>query len=160
MNLAEKLRHLRWLEGHLQGKGRPLSKTEVVRGMRAELADSISHAYLCQLESGAREQMSPRTRTLLANFFKVHPGYLVGDPNDYYTCIVTDIGAPSDIRSWLSAHAEETRDDPLVYHVLLRLARQAEPRRYFAVLNMLLDLPAESIDRLLGDTAAPSGGAP
>jgi len=155
MNLAEKLRHLRGLEGELRGYGRPLTKTEVVRSMRGEVGGGISHAYLCQLESGAREHMSPRTRTLLANFFKVHPGYLVGDPSEYYTGIVSEVIAPADnLRAWLVAHAEEMRDDPLVYHVLLRLAREPEPRRYFVLLSRMLDLPPEAADRLLAPSDA------
>lgn len=152
MNLSEKLRHLRWLEGQLRGHGRPLTKTEIVRAMQMELGESISHAYLCQLESGARAHMSPRTRALLANFFKVLPGYLVGDPSDYSTGIVSEVVPPADdFKAWLVAHAEEMRDDPLVYHVLLRLARTPEPRRFFVLLNKILDLPPEAAARFCTD---------
>jgi len=159
MNLSEKLHHLRWLEGQLRGFGRPLTKTEVVRAMQAELGECISHAYLCQLESGAREHMSPRTRAMLANFFNVHPGYLVGDPSDYYTGIVSEVVSPAaDLKAWLGAHAEEVRDDPLVYHVLLRLARAPEPRRFFVLLNKILDLPPEAAARFCAQCEATEAG--
>ncbi len=152
MNLSEKLHQLRALEGQLRGYGRALSKSEVVRLMHVEVGQTISHAYLCQLESGARDHMSPSTRSLLAGFFKVHPGYLVSDPADFQTGIVSDV-APStgDLRAWLSAQAEAMRDDPDVYHVLLRLARENDPRRYFLLLNRLLDMPAESFERFCRD---------
>ena len=149
MDLAEKLAHLRAIEGQFRGHGRPLTKTEVVRAMREELGQSISHAYLCQLENGAREHMSARTRALLASFFKVHPGYLVGDPGDYQTGIISQVVTPADdLKTWLLGQAEATRDDPLVYHVLLRLARDPEPRRYFVLLNRLLDMPKEAIEQV------------
>ena len=108
--------------------------------MKAELGESVSHAYLCQLESGARTHMSPGTRALLARFFKVLPGYLVSDPEGYEPGLRSEIAAePDALRSWLSSRAEELRDDPALYHVLLRMSRHPNPRALFESLDELLD---------------------
>ena len=140
MTLGEKLQHLRQIEGELRGRGLPLTKAEVLRAMKAELGESVSHAYLCQLESGARTHMSPGTRALLARFFKVLPGYLVSDPEGYEPGLRSEIAAePDALRSWLSSRAEELRDDPALYHVLLRMSRHADPRALFESLDELLD---------------------
>src|SRR5262249_51225520 len=53
MELSEKVRHLREVEGVLRGLGRPMTKAEVVRAMRDELGRSISDAYLSQIGGGA-----------------------------------------------------------------------------------------------------------
>ncbi|HLG69587.1 MAG TPA: transcriptional regulator [Chloroflexota bacterium] len=140
MTLGEKLQHLRQLEGELRGLGRPMTKAEVLRAMRAELGEAVSHAYLCQLESGARTHMSPATRALMARFFKVLPGYLVSDPEGYQAAIVSDVVTePDALRSWLAARAEEVRDDLHLYHVLLKMSRHPDPRRLFDALEELVD---------------------
>ncbi len=140
MTLGEKLQHLRQVEGELRGLGRPMTKAEVLRAMRAELGECVSHAYLCQLESGARTHMSPGTRALLARFFKVLPGYLVSDPDDYQAAIVSDVlSEPDALRAWLAARAEDVRDDLPLYHVLLKMARHPDPRRLFLALEEMLD---------------------
>ena len=64
----------------MRGVGRALTKAEVARAMRAELGAGLSEAYLSQLEAGRRQHLTAPTRSLLARFFKVHPGYLVGRP--------------------------------------------------------------------------------
>src|SRR3712207_8370061 len=51
---------------------------------------TLFRSYLSQLESGQRRHLTAPTRELLARFFKVHPGYLVGDPDGYETTIRTD----------------------------------------------------------------------
>jgi hypothetical protein len=140
VTLGEKLQHLRQIDGELRGLGRPLTKAEVLRAMKAELGESVSHAYLCQLESGARTHMSPGTRALLARFFQVLPGYLVSDPEGYEPGLQSEIAAePDALRSWLSSRAEELRDDPALYHVLLRMSRHPNPRAVFESLDELLD---------------------
>jgi len=140
VRLGEKIQHLRQLEGELRGLGRPMTKAEVLRAMRSEIGESVSHAYLCQLESGARTHMSPGTRSLLARFFKVLPGYLVSDPEGYQSGMLSDMPAEPDwLRAWLAGRADEVREDPLLYHLLLRLSRDANPRRYFVLLDELLD---------------------
>jgi transcriptional regulator with XRE-family HTH domain len=145
MTLAEKLQHLRQVEGELRGLGRPMTKADVLRAMQAEQGERVSHAYLCQLESGARTHMSPGTRALLARFFKVLPGYLVSDPEGYQAAIVSDMAAePDALRSWLASRAEDLREDVFLYHVLLKMARQPDPRRLFETLDELMDAEASA----------------
>src|SRR3954454_3791013 len=123
MRLAEKLRHLRQVEGQVRGLDRALTKAELVRAMRRELGQGLSHAYLSQLESGARVHLSAHSRDLLSRFFKVHPGYLVADPPGYQTEIASRelIEAGDGLATWLANRAEERREDPLIYRFLLRL---------------------------------------
>ncbi|MHB8618862.1 MAG: helix-turn-helix domain-containing protein [Chloroflexota bacterium] len=143
MHLADKIKHLRSLEGQLRGLTRPMSKAEVLRAMQAELGENISHAYLCQLESGARTHMSPATRSLLARFFKVLPGYLVSDPDDYQASIVSGLAAePDQLKAWLVTRAEEIKEDPFLYHLLLRMSRDPVPRRFFEALDRMMDAEA------------------
>ena len=80
MKLAEKIRYLREVEGSLRGLARPMTQQELVKAIRRELRQSMSQSYLSQIESGARPHMTQSSRALLAKFFKVHPGFLVDDP--------------------------------------------------------------------------------
>ena len=83
MKLSDKIRYLREVEGQLRGLGRAMTQGELVRAVREEMgvADgTLSQSYLSQIESGARPHLTNTTRLLLARFFKVHPGYLVDDP--------------------------------------------------------------------------------
>src|SRR5574340_1062090 len=89
MRLGEKLRYLREVEGTLRGLGRELTQTEVVRLVKKELGKAISQSYLSQIESGARPHLTNATRMLLAKFFKVHPGYLVDDPEGYHPELIS-----------------------------------------------------------------------
>src|SRR2546430_15006432 len=89
MDLAEKVKHLRGIEGELRGLGRPMTQVEVVKTMQDELGESISQAYLSQLESGKRVHLTASSRDLLSRFFKVHPGYLVSDPPDFSTDLLS-----------------------------------------------------------------------
>jgi len=86
MKLGEKLRYLREVEGNLRGLDRAMTQQELVKAIRTEIKDSglkasLSQSYLSQIESGARPHLTNTTRQLLAKFFKVHPGYLVDDPD-------------------------------------------------------------------------------
>ena len=58
MNLAEKMKHLREVEGELRGFNRPMTQMEVVKAMQEELHESLSQAYLSQIESGKRVSFS------------------------------------------------------------------------------------------------------
>jgi transcriptional regulator with XRE-family HTH domain len=161
VRLAEKLRHLRLVEGTQRGYGRALTKAEVSRLMR-QVGRGLSAAYLSQLESGTRSHMTEHTRALLATFFKVHPGYLVSDPADFETELQTHL--PSTPRSadrledWLAEQAESWRDDPLVGHVLLKIRRQPQPRGVLEALDRLLDLPADRLRQVVGDAVEQSVG--
>src|SRR6476661_3833942 len=91
MKLAEKLRYLREVEGSLRSLGRPMTQQELVRAIRKEQGKSISQSYISQIESGARPHMTQSTRSLLAKFFKVHPGFLVDDPPGFHTELTSDL---------------------------------------------------------------------
>ena len=107
MSLGEKIRYLREVEGALRGLDREMTQQEVVRSLKRELRQSISQSYLSQIESGARPHLTNSTRMLLARFFKVHPGYLVDDPEGYQTELVSDVGALEDkLDLWLIDGAE------------------------------------------------------
>src|SRR3982074_725162 len=96
MRLGEKIRYLREMEGTMRGLGREMTQQEVVSGVKNELRKSISQSYLSQIESGARPHLTNATRMLLAKFFKVHPGYLVDDPEGFSNELMSDLGAPED----------------------------------------------------------------
>src|SRR5689334_7102761 len=114
MNLAEKIKHLREIEGELRGLNRPMTQMEVVQAMQEELGESLSQAYLSQLESAKRLHLTASSRSLLARFFKVHPGYLVSDPPDYSTDLLTDMvdNTTDRLDTWLRASAEEWTSEP------------------------------------------------
>lgn len=151
MNLAEKLKHLRSVEGELRGMGRAMTQMEVVNVMQEELGTSISQAYLSQLESAKRLHLTASSRALLARFFKVHPGYLVSDPPDYSTDLLTDIVDDKDSRleTWLRANAEEWFSEPALQDLLQRLANSAEPRRYIDLLSKLMSLPVDELEAIV-----------
>lgn len=146
MNLAEKLKHLRSVEGELRGYNRPMTQTEVVKAMREELHDSISQAYLSQLEAGKRVHLTAASRDLLSEFFKIHPGYLVSDPPDYQTDLLTDVESHSDrLGAWITATAEEWPNEPETQQFFQHLASVDEPRRYLALFDQLLYLSPEQL---------------
>ena len=108
MNLAAKIKHLREVEGELSGQNRPMTQMEVVKAMQEELGESISQAYLSQLESAKRLHLTASSRDLLSRFFKVHPGYLVSDPLNYSTDLLTEMDSDGDrLETWLIANAAE-----------------------------------------------------
>ncbi|MHB0871079.1 MAG: transcriptional regulator [Chloroflexota bacterium] len=149
MRLGEKLQHIRSLEGIHRGLGRAMTKAEVVRAMERELGKAISHPYLCQLEGGARVHMTAKTRELLARFFKVLPGYLVDDPEGFETSLRTEVPAhPDDLKEWFLRQAETLREEPYLAHLLFKLSRAQDPMRYVALLDRMLELPPEALDRV------------
>src|SRR5438309_9019157 len=144
MNLAEKIRHLREVEGELRGLNRPMTQMEVVKAMQEELQASLSQAYLSQLEKGKRVHLTASSRDLLSQFFKVHPGYLVSDPPDYSTDLLTDMASAEDrLTTWLTASAAEWRTEPDMQELLLRLADSADAQRYLSIFRKLTELPID-----------------
>ena len=149
MKLGEKIRYLRSVEGTLRGLGRDLNQAELARAIRKELKKNISQSYLSQIESGARPHLTNTTRMLLAKFFKVHPGYLVDDPEGYHTELISDFGALEDkLDLWLVSGAERFRRDPELSHALLELAKHDDSRKCLALLAAILETP-QLMDRLL-----------
>jgi transcriptional regulator with XRE-family HTH domain len=127
-----------------------MTQQEVVRAMKTELRESISQSYLSQIESGARPHLTNDTRMLLSRFFKVHPGYLVSDPDGYHTELLSDIRTREDqLDLWLIEGAERFRRDPQVSSALLTLARHADSRKCLKLLEAVINTPG-LIDRLMG----------
>ncbi len=149
MNLAEKMKHLRAVEGELRGLNRPMTQMEVVKAMQEELHESLSQAYLSQLESGKRVHLTASSRDLLANFFKVHPGYLVSDPPDYSTDLLTNMEEDSDrFATWLEASAAEWQSDPPIADFFQRLSSTPEPRLYLALFEQMLSQPVDELEHI------------
>jgi transcriptional regulator with XRE-family HTH domain len=163
MTLGEKLRYLREVEGALRGMGRELTQSEMVRLVKAEQGKSISQGYLSQIESGARPHLTNATRLLLAKFFKVHPGYLVDDPEGYQTELMSDLAVEEDtLDLWLVAGAERFRRDPELSHALITAARHEDSRLCMVLLGAILENPglAERLMQVLKPPAAPAQAPP
>ena len=157
MKLGEKLRYLREVEGVLRGLDRELSQLEVVRQLKKEQGKSISQSYLSQIESGARPHLTNDTRMLLARFFKVHPGYLVDDPEGYSTELMSDLGAMEDtLDLWLVNGAERFRRDAELSQALVDVARHQDSRACLVLLGAIIENPglAERLLQVLKTPAA------
>jgi transcriptional regulator with XRE-family HTH domain len=159
MKLADKFRYLREVEGSLRGLNRAMTQRELLHAIEAEAGGGISQSYLSQIESGARPHLTNTTRLLLARFFKVHPGYLVDDPEGYHAELLSDARALEDkLDLWLIGGAERFRRDPKLCKALLTLARHAESRNCLLLLESILDTPslAERLLQLLRPDAVAS----
>ena len=149
MTLGEKLRYLRQMEGTLRGFDREMTQQEIVLAIRKERLGSISQSYLSQIESGTRRHLTNETRMLLAKFFKVHPGYLVGDPEGFHTELMSDLRTEEQsLDLWLINGAETFRSDPKLCEALLKVARSKDSRKCFILLAEILEAPGLA-DRLL-----------
>jgi transcriptional regulator with XRE-family HTH domain len=142
MTLAEKIRYLREVEGSLRELGRPMTQLELVRGIRKELGKTISQSYISQIENGSRRHMTQSTRALLAKFFKVHPGFLVDDPEGYHTDLVSDLRTTEGrLDAWFFEAAERFASDPEISEVLKTIAREEHTRQSLILLGAILDTP-------------------
>ncbi|HEY6936165.1 MAG TPA: helix-turn-helix transcriptional regulator [Terriglobales bacterium] len=149
MRLGEKIRYLREVEGTLRGYGRAFTQQEIVRAVKKEMGKSISQSYLSQIESGARPHLTNSTRMLLARFFKVHPGYLVDDPEGFHNELISDLGVLEDkLDLWLINGSERFRRDVEVSQALLEAAKHENSRRCLVLLGAILETP-NLVDRLL-----------
>jgi transcriptional regulator with XRE-family HTH domain len=149
MKLGEKIRYLREVEGSLRGMERPMTQQEIVRAVRQELGKSISQSYLSQIEGGSRPHMTQSSRALLARFFKVHPGFLVDDPEGYHTELTSDLRTTEgQLDVWLLQGSERFASDPEVSNVLIKCAREKDTRRCLLLLGAILETPGLA-DRLL-----------
>jgi len=145
MKLGEKIRYLREVEGSLRGMGRAINQQELVRLIEAETGGKLSQSYLSQIESGARPHLTNTTRQTLAGFFKVHPGYLVDDPEGYHPELQSEIRGLSELEAkldlWLVDGAERFRRDAVLKHALLTLARHEQSRDCLLLLEAILETP-------------------
>ena len=149
MRLGEKLKVLRQVEGMCRQRAHGLTKAETVKLIHGELGERISLAYLSQLETGTRLHMTHKTRQLLARFFRVHPGYLVDDPEEFQETVGTPVPASADaLGAWLHAGAMRFADDRAVAETLEGLATSRDRAETIRLFRELLAMP-ELIRRLL-----------
>jgi transcriptional regulator with XRE-family HTH domain len=161
VTLGEKIRYLREVEGSLRGLGRPMTQQELMKAIRKETGKAISQSYLSQIESGHRPHMTQATRTRLASFFKVHPGFLVDDPEGYHAELTSDLRTTEgQLDVWLLQGSERFASDPPVSEALIKAARETDTRRAILLLGEILNTPGLA-DRLfealspVGTTARP-----
>jgi transcriptional regulator with XRE-family HTH domain len=142
MKLGEKIRYLREVEGTLRGLNRELSQQELARLIQHELGKSISQSYLSQIEGGSRPHLTNSSRMLLARFFKVHPGYLVDDPEGFQNELISNLGALEDkLDLWLVSGAERFSRDADLHRALLTVARHQDSRMCLRLLGTILENP-------------------
>jgi transcriptional regulator with XRE-family HTH domain len=142
MTLGQKLRYLRTVEGHMRGAGRPMTQLEVVAAMQRELRKTLSQSYLSQIENGARPHLTNTTRTLLAKFFKVHPGFLVDDPKGRGANLESDLATTEGkLDVWFVHLAERFQSDGEVSDALMGIAGQKDTRGALLLLGAILEVP-------------------
>src|ERR1700723_4332734 len=156
MKLGEKLRYLRLVEGTLRGLGREMTRQGRARAAKKEMGGGLSQSSLSQIESGGRPHLTNSSRMVLARFFKVHPGYLVDDPEGYHTELTSDLRATQDrLDLWLINGAEEFAADPELRHAMLLIAKDHDTRKCLVLLGAILEAP-ELVDRL-SEVLKPAG---
>jgi len=126
---------------------------------------TISQSYLSQIENGSRPHMTQSSRALLAKFFKVHPGFLVDDPEGYHTELTSDLRTTEgQLDVWLLQGSERFASDPEISHVLIKAAREKDTRRCLLLLGAILDTPGlaerllEALRPELAGSAVPTSG--
>jgi transcriptional regulator with XRE-family HTH domain len=143
VKLGDKIRYLREVEGSLRGLGRAMTQGELVRAIADEMDESLSQSYLSQIESGARPHLTNNSRQLLAKFFKVHPGYLVDDPDGYSPELQSDLrGLEDKLDLWLVGGAERFRQDRELRKALLAISRYDDSRGALLLLESVLETPS------------------
>jgi len=159
MNLGDKLRSLRSIEGSLRGLGRPMTQSEVVEAMKTEVGRGLSQAYLSQIENGARPHMTNTSRELLAKFFRVYPGFLVDDPAGYSRELQSELRMEdATVDSWLHAGVNQFSGDPELERALLSIAEDRDSRGALLLLGEILRAPGLA-DRL-AEVLRPSAHGP
>ena len=133
----------------MRGLDRAMTQQELVRAIEEDQGGkTISQPYLSQIESGVRPHLTNTTRLLLARFFKVHPGYLVEDPEDYQAELRTLEINEDKLDLWLIAGAERFgRRDGDLCRALLAVAHHQDSRRCLLLLESILKTPT-LVDRL------------
>lgn len=149
MKIGEKIRYLRTVEGALRGLDREMTQQAVVEAIDDELGEKISQSYLSQIERGLRPHLTNTTRNTLARFFKVHPGYLVDDPEGFHTELTSAVRTlENTLDLWLIGGAERFQSDPEVGNALAKLAKHSDTRRILSLVSAILDTPGLA-ERLL-----------
>jgi len=149
MKLCDKIRYLREVEGNLRGLGRAMTQGELVKAITKEMDESMSQSYLSQIESGSRPHLTNTSRLLLAKFFKVHPGYLVDDPEGYHAELQSDVrGVEDKLDLWLISGAERFRRDTELRRALLTVSKHEDSRTCLLLLESVLETPSLA-ERLL-----------
>src|SRR5260370_1496613 len=108
-----------------------MTQQEIVRAISEELGrgKTISQSYLSQIENGARPHMTQSSRALLARFFKVHPGFLVDDPDGYHAELTSDLRTPEGhLAVWLLQGSDKFSPDPERNKELIKAARAKATR--------------------------------
>jgi len=155
MTLGQKITKLRALAGFARGLGREMTQAEVSRGVRQEFGGAISQSYLSQLESGARPHLTSGTRSLLARFFKVHPGYLVDDLDDHPPLPPKPRHELDDkLDLWLIEGSEEFVADRALSEALLKIAKHEKSRDCLVWFGSIVE-NRQLIDTLIADVALP-----
>ena len=148
MKLGEKLRYLRLVEGTLRDMNREMTQQELASALKREFGQGLSQSYLSQIESGSRPHLTNASRMMLARFFKVHPGYLVDDPEGFHTELTSELRATEDrLDLWLTAGAEQFASDPQLSRALLDVAKHRDTRKCLVLLGAILETP-ELVERL------------
>lgn len=159
MTVAEKIRYLRFVEGHLRGLGREMTQKETVAAIKKEMKKPLSQSYLSQLEGGTRRHLTNTSRLLLSKFFKVHPGYLVDDPEGFQTELISDLSGQEDkLDLWLIQGSERFRCDAALAEALLVIAQHEDTRKCVLLLAAVIEMP-ELIHRLWDVLRPREGGA-
>ena len=136
------------MEGTLRGIDREMTQQELAKALKKELGRGLSQSYLSQIESGARPHLTNASRMMLARFFKVHPGYLVDDPEGFHTELTSELRATEDrLDLWLTAGAEQFASDPELSHALVEAAKHHDTRKCLVLLGAILESP-ELLERL------------
>ena len=152
MTLGQKVRTLRYLEGHLRGLDREMTQGEVVTAIGAELNQRISQPYLSLIERGTRPHLSQGSRELLARFFKVHPGFLVSDPPGFQTGLGSQgLAGETALDRWLLEGVGRLQADPTLSAALEGIAAHPDSRRCLLLLGQIVAMPglAESLSEAL-----------
>jgi hypothetical protein len=96
---------------------------------------------------------------LLARFFKVHPGYLVDDPEGFHTELTSDVrGLEDKLDLWLIDGAERFHRDTEVSLALLEVAKHPDSRQCLILLKEILETP-QLAEKLLGVLSPGRSGA-
>ena len=82
-------------------------------------------------------------------FFKVHPGFLVDDPEGYQSELTSDLrAAEGQLDGWLLQAAVRFASDRELSDALLKVARQEDTRACVLLLGAIVDTPGLA-ERLL-----------